>query len=95
MEEIRWRRDLANDPAVTLKESCRPSRAAQGHENTPLSHTHTHRDLTRLENMHNENPDCMFFKFDVVLQVQRDMLEKPGQVGVRFSRASGGTLQSR
>ena len=42
VEEIRWRSDLANVPAVTLKGSCRPSRAAQGHENTPLSHAHTH-----------------------------------------------------
>lgn len=28
---------------------------------TPLTHKHTHTGLTRLENMHNENPDCMFF----------------------------------
>lgn len=52
-------------PAVTLKESFRLSRAAQGHGNTPLT-PHTtllNSGFTCLENMRYENQDCMFFKW--------------------------------
>lgn len=50
VEEIRWKSVLANVPAVTLKESFIPSRAAMGHENA--SHT-TYTCFTCLENVHN------------------------------------------
>lgn len=67
---------------MTLKGSFRPNRAAQGHENTALTHT----GFTRLANMHNENPDCMFFKLRRVIVRPHGFAGAAGYV--RESRAS-------
>lgn len=65
-------------------ESFRPRRAAWGHENTP--HTHTHAGFTRLENMHNENPDCMFFNLRRIIVHPHGFTGAAGYV--RETRAS-------